>query len=198
VKVAVVRRGLITNLDGVNRFCTYLAEGLRRLGHEVFIVSWGFYDVERERLSKWFAGVHGLKGEIPIYTIEEEPRRGDPWAEILFDWWFKGSRLLEELGADVVVVNGVAPLRFKPKVAVAHGVHGRTSHSQRLILKALYWMYDYVVCVSKASEEEYRGITRCDEIIPLPFKPSLYTSKPPRAGPTSWSTWVRRPGRTPR
>jgi len=66
VKVAIVRRGLITNLDGVNRFCAYLAEGLRRLGHEVFIASWGFYGVEREGLSKWFAEVHGLDGEIPI------------------------------------------------------------------------------------------------------------------------------------
>jgi len=178
VKVIVARRGLITNLDGVNRFCAYLAEGLRRLGHEVFIASWGFYGVERERLSKWFAGVHGLDGEIPIYMIEEKPRHGDPWAEILFDWWFRGSRLLEELGADVVVVNGVVPLRFRPKVAVAHGIHGRTSHSQRLILKALYRMYDYVVCVSRASEEEYRGIAECDEIIPLPFKTSLYTPKP--------------------
>jgi len=123
-------------------------------------------------------GGSGLEEEISVYTIEEKPRRGDPWIEIMFDWWFKGSRLLKELGADVAVVNGVVPLRFKPKVAVAHGIHGRTSHSQRLILKALYRMYDYVVCVSKASEEEYRGIAECDEIIPLPFKTSLYTPKP--------------------
>jgi len=122
-------------------------------------------------------GGSGLEEEISVYTIEEKPRRGDPWIEIMFDWWFKGSRLLKELGADVVVVNGVVPLRFKPKVAVAHGIHGRTSYSQRLILKALYGMHDYVVCVSKASEKEYRGITRCDEIIPLPFKTSLYMPK---------------------
>jgi len=178
VRVIVARRGLITNLDGVNRFCAYLAEGLRELGHEVFIASWGFHSVERERLSRWFAEVHGLDEEIPVYTIEEEPRRGGSWAEILFDWWFKGSRLLRELGADVVVVNGVVPLRFKPKVVVAHDIHGHTSYLQRLILKALYGMYDYVVCVSRASEEEYKGITRCDEIIPLPFKTSLYTPKP--------------------
>jgi len=38
-------------------------------------------------------------------------------------------------------------------------------------------MYDYVVCVSKASEEEYEGVTKCDETIPLPFKMSLYTPK---------------------
>jgi len=176
--VEVVRRGLITNLDGVNRFCAYLAEGLRRLGHEVFIVSWGFYGVDREDLSRWFAEVHGLDGENPVYTIEEKPRRGGPWTKILFDWWFKGSRFLKELDADIVVVNGVVPLRFEPKVGVAHGPLGRISVLQRLVLKALYRMYDYIVCVSKASEEEYKGITRCNEIIPLPFKPGLYRPKP--------------------
>jgi len=178
MRIGIVRREYIMHLDGVNRFCTYLAEGLRRLGHEVFIASWGFYGVEREGLSRWFAEVHGLDEEIPVYTIEEKPRRGGPWAEILFDWWFKGSRLLEELDADVVVVNGVVPLRFRTKVAVAHGPLGKVSKLRRLVLKALYGMYDYVVCVSKASEEEYIGITKCDEIIPLPFKTSLYTPKP--------------------
>jgi len=178
MRVAIIRRGHITNLDGVNRFCAYLAEGLRKLGREVFIASWGFHGVEREGLSKWFAEVHGLDGEIPVYTIEEKPRHGDPWTKILFDWWFKGSRFLRKLGVDVVVVNGVVPLHFEPKVAVAHGPLGRVSRFQRLVLKALYGMYDYVVCVSKASEEGYKGITRCNEIIPLPFKPGLYRPKP--------------------
>jgi len=90
---------------------------------------------------------------------------------------------LRELGVDIVVVNGVAPLRFKPKVAVAHGPLGRVSRIQRLALKALYWMYDYVVCVSKASEEEYRNITKCDEIIPLSLKTGLYAPKPPESRP---------------
>jgi len=177
-RIGIIRREYITHLDGVNRFCAYLAEGLRKLGHEVFIASWSFCGVDREWLSKWFAEVHGLDEEIPVYTIEEKPRHGDPWTKILFDWRFKGSRLLRELGADVVVVNGVVPLRFEPKVAVAHEPLGRVSRLQRLVLKALYGMYDYVVYVSKASEEEYKGITRCNEIIPLPFKPGLYRPKP--------------------
>jgi len=178
MKIGIVRREYITHLDGVNRFCAYLAEGLKRLGHEVLIASWSFQGVEKEGLSRWFARFHGLDEKIPVYTIEEESRLGDPWAEMLFDWWFKGSNLLKELGVDIVVVNGVVPLSFKPKVVVAHGIHNRISHSQRLILKTLYRMYDYVVCVSKASEEEYKGITMCSEIVPLPFKLSLYMPKP--------------------
>jgi len=59
VKVAVVRRVLTTILDGVNRFCAYLAEGLRRLGHEVFIASWGFYGVDIQVVR---GGSRGLTG----------------------------------------------------------------------------------------------------------------------------------------
>jgi len=40
VRINIIRRECITHLDGVNRFCAYLAEGPRRLGHEVFIASW--------------------------------------------------------------------------------------------------------------------------------------------------------------
>jgi len=176
-KVAMIERGFITDLDGVKRFCAYLAEGLRRLGHEVFIASWSFYGVNKEELSRRFSEIHGLDEEIPVYTIEEEPRHGDPWAEILFEWWFKGSRLLKELGADIVVVNGVVPLRFKPKVTVAHGPLGKASSFQKLTLKIIYGTYNYVVCVSKASEEEYKGVIKCNEIIPLPLKLSAYIIK---------------------
>jgi len=181
MKIAIVRRGHITSLDGVNRFCALLAEGLKKLGHDVFIASWGYYGVDRKELPKWFANVHGLDEEISIYTIEEKPRHGGPWAKVLSDWWLKGGKLLRRLSADVAVVNGVMHLRFRPKVAVAHGPLGRTSKAQRATLKILYGTYDRVVCVSKTSEEEYKGIARCDEIIPFPFKPGLYTPKPMNA-----------------
>jgi len=181
VKIAIVRRRHITLLDGVNRFCALLAEGLKKLGHDVFIASWGYYGVDRKELPKWFANVHGLDEEILIYTIEERPRHGDPWVKILSDWWPKGDKLLRRLGADVAVVNGVMPLRFRPKVAVAHGPLDRISKAQRTALKILYGTYDRIVCVSKASEEEYRSIARCNEIIPLPFKLGLYTPKPMNA-----------------
>ena len=181
MKIAIIRREYITHLDGVNRFCALLAEGLKKLGHDVFIASWSYYGVDRKELPKWFANVHGLDEEIPIYTIEERPRNGDPWAEILYDWWLKGGKLLRRLGTDVAIVNGVVPLRFKPKIAVAHGIHMSLTKRQRITLRLLYRAYDRVVCVSKASEEEYKDIARCDESIPLPFKLGLYTPKPMNA-----------------
>jgi len=46
----LIRREYITHLDGVNRFLALLAEGLKRLGHEVEIFSWCYRDVDRGRL----------------------------------------------------------------------------------------------------------------------------------------------------
>jgi len=180
MKIGIIRREYITHLDGVNRFCAYLAEGLRKLGHEVFIASWSFYGVEGEDLSKWFAGVHGLDEEILVYTIEEQSRHGDPWAEILFDWWFKGSRLLRELGVDIVVVNGVIPLRFEPKVAVAHGTEALSSLSplMKMVLKFLYNLYDYVTCVSEATEDMYKNVAKCHEKVPIPLKLNFWKNRP--------------------
>ena len=40
MKIALIRRGCITHLDGVNRFTALLAEGLARLGHEPVIAGW--------------------------------------------------------------------------------------------------------------------------------------------------------------
>jgi len=52
MKIALIRRGYITRLDGVNRFIALLAEGLARLGHEPVIVSWCSEGVDRARLEE--------------------------------------------------------------------------------------------------------------------------------------------------
>lgn len=180
MRVAIVRRADITLLDGVNRFVAWLAEGLRELGHNPILVSWCHSEqVLREELGRWFKEKHGLDAEIPIYTLREEPCRGDPWARMLWEWWTRGSTLLKRLGAEAAVVNGVVPLRFKPKIAVAHGPF-QPSPAQRLLLRALYSTYDVVVCVSEASRKEYRGVAQCRYIIPLPVKLKLYEPRAER------------------
>ena len=76
MKVAVIRREYITHLDGINRFIAWLAEGLVKLGHDVFLVSWCYSDkVKYEELSSWFKLAHGLDVEPPIYTLEKAPVR---------------------------------------------------------------------------------------------------------------------------
>ncbi len=164
----MIRREFITHLGGVNRFIANLAEAFKLLGHEVFILSWSHRDV-MEELSRWFKTVHGLDVEVEVTTLRG-PEDRDRWFTMLFDWFTKGSEMLERLDADVAVVNGVVPIRFKPKVAIAHGPLVSVSRFQRFALKLLYGTYDRVVCVSQETQREYKGIVKCNGIIPLPLK----------------------------
>jgi hypothetical protein len=86
----------MTHLDGVNRFTALLAEGFKKLGHEVEIFSWCYRGVDRERLEEWFKEIHGLDAAIPIHTLRKEPCEGNPWIRIALDWFLKGSAMLQE------------------------------------------------------------------------------------------------------
>lgn len=181
MKIALIRREYITHLDGVNRFIALLAEGLIKLGHEPIIASWCWYGTPREMLPKWFREIHGLDVEIPIYTLKTSPCSGDPWLRIAWDWLTEGSKLLKKEGADAAVVNGVAPLRFSPKVAVNHGID--TLRVPRLYLHAarlLYRTYDATICVSnKLKEEVERKLGISCAVIPLPLKLETYRPAKP-------------------
>jgi glycosyltransferase involved in cell wall biosynthesis len=177
MRVTLIRREYITYLDGINKFIAWLGEGLAKLGHEVFLASWCYSgDVGESSLSAWFKRIHGLDVEIPVYTLERGPCRGTPWFRIMSKWWSRGKWLLERNSADIAVVNGVLPLRFKPKVAVAHGPILKWSLARRLVQRALYSTFDRVICVSEETRRQCSkaGILSCHEIIPLPVKLDLY------------------------
>jgi glycosyltransferase involved in cell wall biosynthesis len=175
MKIALIRRGYITHLDGVNRFIALLGEGLRKLGYEVEVFSWCYRDVERERLEEWFKEIHGLDTVIPIHTLRKKPCEVDPWIRIALDWFLKGSAMLREGGFDVAVVNGVVPLRFGPKIAVNHGITLQGNKLYLYAVKRLYRRYDKVICVSHKLRKEVRNILGVDcEVIPLPMKLELY------------------------
>jgi glycosyltransferase involved in cell wall biosynthesis len=175
MKIALIRRVHITHLDGVNRFTALLAEGLRKLGHEVEVFSLCYRGVDRERLEDWFKDIHGLDTSIPIHTLRKEPCEGDPWIRIALNWFFKGSAMLREGGFDVAIVNGVVPLRFRPRIAVNHGITLRVNKPYLYAVKRLYRGYDKAICVSYKLREEVRSVLGVDcEVIPLPMKLELY------------------------
>ena len=179
MKIALIRREYITHLDGVNKFIALLGEGLRKLGHEVEIFSWCYKDVERERLEEWFKEMHGLDVAIPVYTLRKEPCKGDPWIRIALDWFLKGSRILQSKDIDALIVNGVIPLIFSPKIAVNHGMTIEANKLYLFIAKMLYRRYDKVICVSHKLREEvekFLGGVSCN-VIPLPIKLESYTPR---------------------
>jgi len=175
MKIALIRRKYITHLDGVNRFIAFLAEGLARLGHDPVIVGWCYRGVDQARLGEWFKEVHGLDSPLPIYTLRAGPCEGDPWLAIAWDWLTKGSRLLVKEGVEAAIVNGAIPLRFRPKIAVNHGITIRPGKLYLPIARRLYRRYDRVVCVSNKLRDEVRGVLGVDcDVIPLPMKLDLY------------------------
>jgi len=179
MKIVLIRREYISHIDGVNRFIALLAEGLAKLGHTPLILSWCYKDVACNELERWFKEVHGLDSHIPIHTLKAEPCRGDPWLRIAWDWWIEGSKLLREEGVDVAIVNGVVPLRFRPKIAVNHGITLRFSKLHLLMARRLYKGYDRVVCVSSKVKREVKEVLNVDcDVIPLPVKLNLF--KPAR------------------
>jgi len=95
--------------------------------------------------------MHGLDTTIPIYTLRRKPYKGDPWLKIAFDWWLK-VRFLHEGGADVSIVNGVIPLRFRSKISVNHGITLSVNKLYFIFAKELYKRYDEIVCVSTNEE----------------------------------------------
>jgi len=105
MKIALIRRGYITHLDGVSRFIALLAEDLRKLGHEVEIFGWCYRGVDRERLEKLFKEIRGLDISILIHTLRKGPCGGDPWIRIALDWFFEGSTMLQESKFDARLEN---------------------------------------------------------------------------------------------
>jgi hypothetical protein len=70
MKIALIRRGHITQLDGVNRFIALLAEGLKRLGHEVEVFSWCYRSVE-EAIRNVGLGWKSFYKYAPLIYLDE-------------------------------------------------------------------------------------------------------------------------------
>jgi glycosyltransferase involved in cell wall biosynthesis len=161
MKIAVIRRGDVGGIDGVNRFIFTLADGMKKLGHQVMVF-----------------GHHmtGNPGELFSVDVKTSIISNKSSGIILntYDWYVKGSKILKRFEPDMVIANGVVPLKLQTfKVAVNHGnaiFELRKSYLKRYITKMLYRMYDHVVCVSSkvASEMREVGLT-CDDIIPIPI-----------------------------
>jgi len=176
MRIALTRRTHITHVDGVNRFIAWLGEGLEKLGHEVLVVSWGYQEIGKEELPRWFADMHSLDKELRIEVLREKHSTGEPWLRVAWDWLVKGSRLLER--TDVAVINGIVPIMFRSKVAINHGVI-RAGWLHERVGKILYRTVDRVVCMSsKLAEELSRTGIKCNNIIPLPLKLKIFKPKP--------------------
>jgi len=172
MNIAIIRRADLGGIDGVNRFIFTLADGLRRLNNKVMVF-----------------GHHMTGNPSELFGVNIETRvigeNGGGYIKYMWDWYVRGTKLLKEFEPEILIVNGVVPLRLKAfKIAVNHGnaiFELRESRLKRFITKRLYNMYDRVIHVSSkvANEMSQIGI-KCDEVIPPPILLENYSSNPER------------------
>jgi len=194
LRIAVTRRAYITSLDGVNRFVFTLAEGLSSLGHDVHVLSYSFRDVSRSEIGVYVKNLFDFEGKI--HTLTDVPE-AEIWPKIALTWLLKGSKFLNKLDLDAIIVNGMIPLRTEAaKIAVSHGhIHRSlfTGHIHRnlftgkiplqvylQIARYLYKHYTNVsVCPSSQLGRELKKFIGVDSvIIPLPIRLHLFKSEP--------------------
>ena len=160
LRIVLVRRGDIGNLDGVTRFTFNLARGFRDLGNEVYIIAGAASGDPRT----YFASARGIE----IIALS---RGTHSYLETTVKHLIEGSRILGGIGADMVIANGAIPLISRAvKISVNHGnavTEYKRSFPARLYGRIVYGMYDTVVCVSGKvmMEMESVGII-CQRVIP--------------------------------
>lgn len=186
LRIAVTRREYMTEIDGVNRFVFTLADGLSSLGHEVHVLSYSFRDVSRAEISAYIKDFFGFQGSICTLTHETETVN---LPKMALTWYVMGSKLIDQLDLDAVIVNGIVPLRTKAvKIAVNHGIFaGEFARAGSLrrqaylqIARNLYKRYtDMCVCDASQLQREFKKLIKVDSIvIPLPVKLHLFKSEP--------------------
>jgi glycosyltransferase involved in cell wall biosynthesis len=187
MKIVLTRREYITTLDGVNRFIFNLADGLTELGHDVHVVSYSFRDTNRSMLMPYVKKVFDSEADIRLDTLSKKTE-SENFPKIVLSWFRKGSKMINDLGADTVIMNGVVPLATgASKIAVNHGVFvgsfPKASHIKKLvylnIVKHLYRNVDVPVCVGVPLSLELESLMDIDfKVVPLPLKLHLFSANP--------------------
>jgi Glycosyltransferase len=171
MRIIITRREHLDALDGTSRFVFTLGEGMRKLGNEVIFLT---HHVERNfsPLEIW-----GVDAKYVAFSVPK------PIKKVVIEWFFEGSKVVNELSPDLVIMNGVAWIRSKAKkIAVIHGnglYEAKKSKWTTLALRFLYSRQDCVVCVSQKTKRVASELgIKCHEVIPIPFKNEGFKSYP--------------------
>ncbi|MGC9091430.1 MAG: hypothetical protein ACP5I2_06920, partial [Fervidicoccaceae archaeon] len=99
LRIVLVRRGDIGSLDGITRLTFNLARGFKDLGNEVYIVA----GVASRDPRTYFVTARGI--EVIVLS-----RGSHSFLESTVKHLIEGSRILGDIGADMVIANGAIPL----------------------------------------------------------------------------------------
>jgi glycosyltransferase involved in cell wall biosynthesis len=145
---------------GIDRFCFELANGFLEIGCDVTLLT---HHIENEEvLEKWNAT------KFEIVTVNDS---NNSIPRIIYDWWKKGSKIIDRLGADAIILNGFVPVNVRiPRICVLHDKFTMSDlplHVRKTLYTFSNLYMDYCVTVSSEmkNEAEYQGI-KVHEIIP--------------------------------
>jgi glycosyltransferase involved in cell wall biosynthesis len=133
MNIVMTRREALDVPDGINIFLFSLADALQENGHRVTMVATAATDTGK--LQDYFAP-RRMPQIVSLGTHTETKYR-----KALFTWVTKGSQALQKLSPDLIVVNGVVPIRLPGLTcAVSHDIEKRFMHP---ILRDTYkrWCY---------------------------------------------------------
>jgi hypothetical protein len=153
VKVALLRRGDISIIDGINRYIFTLAEALSMLGHKVTVIGGSLSNIDK------VIEIFGVKGKR-IGIIGLGIKGGYLTGSI--KWLLKFLPMRSNF--DVVISNAALPLFFAPpKILVNRGLRGVTGELtlkeyQLPVYRSILKLYNVLICLNKEGAEELRRL----------------------------------------
>ena len=147
----MTRFGSATYVDGVNVFIWELSEALINDGVEVYVISG--YNVNKRYVKN-------------LFDIDELPRTVSLCSETCpksriregLLWFCKGSRILNKIAPDMLIINGAVPLYSTAfTVVVNHDLEFRRVQELRYYDMLLYRMFNRIVTTST---ELSQGLSR--------------------------------------
>ncbi len=156
-------------MDGVGRYVFTLADAFIKLGHEVYVVS--HCSSRGQENEKWVQRLYGLN-QTPKVELIRQHAQPCSLRQVLWDWYTRGSGIVERINPDAVILNGVAAIRASSvKLATFHHAHTESLGALSLRLGAYlynHWV-DEVVSVSGFSLKQAGEIgIRSSRVIPIP------------------------------
>jgi glycosyltransferase involved in cell wall biosynthesis len=155
MNIVITQIGSALNEGGISTFIFELSNALIRDGHKVYLVS-GREVPKTEIALKAMFDVERLPVIIPLQRSSAETyslKLNVEMAKELLLWSYQGSHLIRNITPDMIIVNGIIPLRSSNfKVVVCHDLERRAHEGptvlRKLYDKALYRMFDKVVAPS--------------------------------------------------
>ena len=133
--IAIIRREHLDVPDGINIFIFALADELIRQQYNVLAIS--SFEVNEKKIKKYFRFENYPK------TLSLNSKSKMSYLSLAFLWLTKGRKFINQLKPNMIILNGILPIKFKSYViAVSHDIEIKGRFNINLFRK-LYKSFSY-------------------------------------------------------